>query len=309
MYVSSEPNLHSCALVQLLLSPCWCAIGSASQAEPKVSGSLLFQCFRKQSTASWIDQVTACASEHGGIFRLSEFLHGVTYPCSCVCTCLFKHQSFVVLSNGPKQNLLPCITCLSIQLISSELGVLIAVSPRVSATPQSSLPNSPPHALANTSMATEHVNFRTCSFSEMFSSSKTVIELAPFCSGVLRLLSSSFDAFLLELSDAAYVLESCCFPDPVPGTRSASSATTRIEIADPPLDRSNCSIPGPSLGLLDASVLAYCVRSSLMILLIKSPVVWFSETGICSCRALSASCLLLIFANPESGSSCSPSFE
>ena len=68
-----------------------------------MSGSLLFQCFRKQSTASWIDQVTACASEHGGIFRPSEFLHGelAAEPVPELRKALNLHEDeFVVLTKA-----------------------------------------------------------------------------------------------------------------------------------------------------------------------------------------------------------------
>ena len=116
MDVSSESNLHSCQFerssvfllcVRLLFSrsvcccasvhrPCWCAIASVSWTEHMVLWSLSFQCFRWQSSARRIDQVAACASELGGIFRPCEFLHGAGHSCFCVCTHLGKHQSWLV---------------------------------------------------------------------------------------------------------------------------------------------------------------------------------------------------------------------
>ena len=88
-------------------------------------------------------------------------------------------------------------------LISSEIKVLIAVSPRVLAIPQSSLPSSPPHALAKTSSVNCSVNDRV--FLTQYFDSADYFLLGRLASFVefFRCLHFRECLFLLELSDAS----------------------------------------------------------------------------------------------------------
>ena len=177
--------------------------------------------------------MAACASEPRGIFRPSEL---PTWCCTFSLLCVHQSRSFGRMV--PRRNLLCCVPPVCLSSSSRQNSWCSLLSPR------EPLPfcRDLCRARRPTLLRRRHQQlnlfrqFRTCSFSERFSSSMTVVELAPFGSGVCVVCRvTSMLAFPRRAIPPravccvlSYVLESYCFADSVPGIRSASSATKRI---------------------------------------------------------------------------------